>query len=153
MTTPPRIAWPSLAGRDRKPIPLMQWRIPMFGGRGRRPRGQQSDAYALPYRIGDAIVSDGALADWVQVAVSGPSLEVTMRGGSFELSTVAGRAKVLLTARLPATVVSACVGRRLDSLVAHPLFADRDYIVTGAEHLDGGTAIEFDVGQVFVSTS
>lgn len=148
----PSQAWPSLAGRDRKPIPLMQWRIPMFGGRGRRPRGQQSDAYALPYRIGDAIVSDGALADWVQVAVSGPSLEVIIRGESFELSTVAGRARVLLKVQMPATALSACVGRRLDSLVAHPLFVDRDYVVTGVEHVDGSTAIEFDVGQVSVST-
>lgn len=148
----PSQAWPSLAGRDRKQIPLMQWRIPMFGGKTRRPRAQQSDAYALPYRIGDAIISDGASADWVQVAVSGPSLEVIMRGESFELATVAGQARVLLAAQLPMTALSACVGRRLDSLVAHPLFADRDYIVTGADHVDGGTAIEFEVGQVFVST-
>jgi hypothetical protein len=147
----PTRAWPSCAGFDKKPMPLPNHRQRSRRS-GLRPGRSRTDVYALPLRVGDAIIRDGGLTEWVEVAVAGMSMDIAIRVGSFELSTAAGMARIILPAGLPDTVIAACVGYRVDRVIDHPLLNGRRYVVTSAFQTDDEVTIEFDVGLIPITT-
>ena len=104
-------------------------------------------AYLQPLLIGDAIISEGALGDWIEVSIFADSLEVVLRSNGYELSTLAGTARLKITRALPNTVTAACVGRAVAEVVDHPFLRSVGFVITDAEHVEDDTTLSFDVGQ------
>lgn len=140
--------WPSRAGFDMEHTNRSKPRQSVTKRSGARFRRSRIDMYAFPYRVGDAILNDGALSQWVEVAVECAHLDVTLRSGSFELSTVAGKARVSMAMTLPDVMISACLGRRLNEVITHELFVGRDYIINAVDSVDGELTVEFETGSV-----
>jgi hypothetical protein len=98
--------------------------------------------------MGDAVLAEGALGDWVEAKIFGGSLDVTLRGGSFELSTQDGTGYVRCGGKLPDTVISACVGRPLTDVVDHPILQSRGFVISDAAQVAGASSLTFDVGRL-----
>lgn len=126
-------------------------RQPLRPTRGRYSAPKFADpsafAYLPPLRVGDAIISEGALGDWIEVSISGDSLEVVLRSDGYELSTLAGTAHLKLMDALPDTVTAACVGRPVAEVVDHPLLRSVDFVIADVEQVEGATTLSFVVGQ------
>ncbi|MFD1949468.1 hypothetical protein ACFSGX_01640 [Sphingomonas arantia] len=71
--------------------------------------------------IGDAVITEGALGDYVEVRIVGGSLDVSLRSEGFELSTHDGTGHVRVPGGLPDTVLTACQGCPLTDVVDHPV--------------------------------
>lgn len=142
----PSRQWPAAAGTAN--VIRARPGLVAFGRSRGRMAALRLDMQAPPERLGNAVVSEGGLADWVEVTVAGPALEVAMRSEAFELSTSSCRARIRLAGRLPDTYVAAILGRSLDDVVEHPIVRGRGYVVTAATHVDGGTLLEFEVGAI-----
>lgn len=101
-----------------------------------------------PLLIGDAIISDGASGDWIEVSIFGDALEIVLRSDGYKLSTHAGIAHLKLANALPDTVAAACVGRSVADVVDHPLLRSVDFVIEDAAQVAGATMLSFVVGQV-----
>ncbi|WP_171009324.1 hypothetical protein [Sphingomonas sp. 2SG] len=134
-----------LAAAGMPPIRLMP-RIRLFGRAGRPTAALRLDMPAPPMRLGGAVVSAGELNDRLEVTVAGRSLDVTLRGEGFELSTASDHARISVAGRLPDTCVAASPGRSLDDVVDHPLLRGQGYVVMAATHRGGDTVFDFEVG-------
>lgn len=141
----PCASWSGCAGRNF--AMAAQKRLPSFATLGRRfsatPAG---DAYAHLARVGTALLSDGALADWIEIVASGQWLEITMRSKAFELATFEGMARLKVEGRLPDVLLSTCAGRRLEDVVDHPLLRDRSLVIDSAWLMGSGTVLQFRIG-------
>jgi hypothetical protein len=142
--------WPSCAGFDDKASAPKRPRRRLMkrpaGGFG-RPR---TDSHWLPLRVADAIIGDGALSDWTEIAVSASSVEARMISGSFELSTAADTARITFPTQLPDILLSAGPGRPIHQLIAHPLLDNRNYVVTEINQEGEYLVIDFKIGGVKV---
>lgn len=98
--------------------------------------------------IGDTVISEDALGDWVEAKVFGGSLDVSLRSAGFELSTHDGTGYVKLADLLPDTMVAACVGRPLTDVVEHPLLHSRAFVIQDAANVAGASSLTFDVGRL-----
>ncbi|MDR6145983.1 hypothetical protein QE363_001776 [Sphingomonas sp. SORGH_AS870] len=97
--------------------------------------------------IAEAIVCDGIEGPFVEVKVYGASLEVKLRGEGFVFFTHGGMGFVMLERLLPETVINSCVGHLLLDVIEHPLFGDRDFIISQSAQVRGGSSLAFDVGR------
>lgn len=133
-------------------------RRPRSARLSRRAAGSPSFAdpraaiYSLTPLVGDAIISDGALGEWIEASILGESLEVVLRSEGYELSTHAGTAHLKLAGSLPATVTAACVGRPLVEVVDHPLLRAGGFVIERAAQVAGSTSLSFDVGRVDIGS-
>ncbi len=150
----PSRGWPGCAGRPDHAAASFRVRptTKAFGCRTWSPAAPRFDVEALPLRVGDAVILDGALADWVEVAVAGRCLDVTLRGNACALSTAAGMAKIRMPGELPHTVAAAAVHRPLDDLLDHPLLRGRGFVARNVSCLSGETTVEFEVGLLPLET-
>jgi hypothetical protein len=98
--------------------------------------------------IADAIVCDDIEGPFVEVKVYGASLEVKLRGAGFVFFTHGGTGYVLLERPLPEAIIGSCVGRRLLDVIEHPLFGDRDILISQSAQVGGGSSLAFDVGRM-----
>lgn len=98
--------------------------------------------------MGDAVIAEGALGDWVEAKVVGGSLEVTLRSGGFELTTQDGTGYIRLAGKLPATVLAACPGRPLAEVIDHPLLRPRGFVIDRATDVAGASSLTFNVGRL-----
>lgn len=100
--------------------------------------------------IGDAVIADGALGDWLEARIAGRSLDVSLRSDGYDLSTRDGTGYILLAELLPDTVVAAAKGRALTDVVDHPLFRSRGFIVDRVAQVGNRTSLTFDAGRMAV---
>lgn len=98
--------------------------------------------------VGDAVITQDALGDWVEAKVFGGSLDVSLRSDGFELSTMDGTGYIRLPGTLPDTVMAACVGRPLTDVVEHSLFSGRGFVIGNAANVGGASSLAFDVGRL-----
>lgn len=143
----PAHLWPSQTS-PQKPVKRRQ-----ASHANRRWRSKPSFAdpcvygHSPPMLVGDAIISDGALGDWIAVSIFGDSLEIVLRGDGYQLSTHAGTAQIQLVDALPDTVAAACVGRPIAEVVDHPILRSVDFVIEDAMQDAGATRLYFAVGQ------
>lgn len=150
----PSRGWPGCAGLPDYAAASFRVRprIRAFGGKTWSSTATRFDVDVLPLRVGDAVMIDGALADWVEVAVAGRCLDVTLRGDACALSTAAGMARIRIPGELPDTVAAAAVRRPLDDLLDHPLLRGRGFVARNVSCLSGETTVEFEVGLLPLET-
>lgn len=98
--------------------------------------------------IGDAVLAEGALGDYVEAKIFGGSLDVALRGDCFELSTQDGTGYVRYAGKLPDTVIAGCVGRPLTDVVDHPLLRSRGFVIEHAAQVGGASSLSFEVGRL-----
>lgn len=98
--------------------------------------------------IGDTVITDDALGDWVEAKVFGGSLDVALRSNGFELSTQDGTGYIRLAASLPDTVISACIGRPLTDVVDHPLLHTGGFVIQNAANVGGASSLAFDIDRL-----
>ncbi|WP_210357326.1 hypothetical protein [Sphingomonas beigongshangi] len=142
----PYAHWPTYAGRNVAP-PTPK-RLPLFATLGRRITATTdvSDVYAHPLRIGTALLSDGALTDWVEIIASGRWLEISMRSDAFALATHEGTAQLKLPGLVPEVLLSTCAGQPLNDVVDHPLLRDRSVVIDSARLVGSQTVLQFRLG-------
>ena len=136
----PADAWPRITGFEAeygRTKPRWSRLIKVGGGYARRP--------APPIWTG--VIAEGTPGDRVEASIRGGSLDVTLQGDRFRLSTQDGTGYIQIEASLPDTVIAACVGRPLADLVDHPLLRSKDFVIEHAAQL-GGTALSFDTGRL-----
>jgi len=150
----PSRGWPGCAGRSDHAAAAYRVRpvVRAFGRKSWPQVAPRFDIHALPMRVGDAIVTDGALADWVEVAVAGTCLDVTSRSDAYELSTAGGMARIRFPGELPEIVAATALRRPLDDLVDHPLVRGRGFVAGKVSCGSGETILEFKVGLLPLET-
>lgn len=87
---------------------------------------------------------DGAFT----VAVDGCALSGCARVGDAELLTHGGTLRIWFHATLPATVLTAAVGMRVDRLLDHPVLTGRPYPIVRASEEEFATMFEVETGLV-----
>lgn len=116
-----------------------------------RPAKTRSGSAPRPAKlIGDAVIADGALGDWLEARIAGRSLDISLRSDCYEFSTRDGTGYILFVGLLPDTVVAAAEGRALTDVVDHPLFRSRGFVVDRAAQVGNRTSLTFDVGRMAV---
>ncbi len=143
----PDASWPSCAGRavpreTRSRVPA----IAVAFGSKRPVKLAMNEAY--PLRAADALISDGALCDWVEMVVEGRLLEIRVRTSGFDLRTKGEMAELRLPLALPDVVVAAGAGRALDDLVDVGVLRGRGFSVAGISVGAGETQLLFHVGRL-----
>jgi hypothetical protein len=137
----PGHTWPAVTGMEDQ-----------YGRTGPRTNRRVKVAGLLVKRpaplIGDAVLAEGALGDYVEAKIFGGSLDVALRGDCFELSTQDGTGYVRYAGKLPDTVVAAAVGRPLLDVVDHPVLRSRGFVIEHAAQVGGASAFTFQVGRL-----
>lgn len=121
--------------------------------RGRAFGSTKEDlAFYTRFKHGGAVVRPPSHPDGrFGVRVSGSSLEACFDLGTARLVVGAGNARMRLPEGIPETVLAAAVGRRVNAVVGHRLFDDRDYVIERlgwASKNSAASIVIFDDGDV-----
>jgi hypothetical protein len=137
----PGHTWPSITkheGEYGRTGPATNRRVRIRGRQVTRPAPM----------MGDAVLAEGALGDYVEARIFGGSLDVSLRGDRFELSTQDGTGYVRYAGKLPDTVIAACEGCPVTDVVDHPVLHGRGFVITRAAQIAGASSLTFDVGRL-----